>query len=391
MKRKCYRLISLLIIVTLSTNSLIQASNHLGSLSEVSSQNIIRNELIDLGHAYLNVSDSYIELFDTGGQLFAYAYKLSNYQTTAGYAIVNILSTPNSVIATSVGEQASQLIDYLFSNDNLLYTYRFPFTFICNSPAGKYYIDQSESANISLVPITISSSSDNIVDILSSTSFSAYPQSLNVSRDIQFAALSNWQQGSFVPVTQGTTTYYGAKQQWLADYGYMSQGLADRACGVSAAANALHYLSENKTGKSNLYDYPSTQRSLFTAFMNDVSLYVTPTLIGIPTASIVADGVENFASSQHVSLTSTQINLSSFSNATNGVRNALDDDCPVLLLSWDSPIPDLPFHWVTITRLYTNNNGRFMITTSNWGNMESYDFQLWYETTFLNKSLIYFS
>lgn len=70
-------------------------------------------------------------------------------------------------------------------------------------------------------------------------------------------------------------------------------------------------------------------------------------------------------------------------------RFRLNKECPVLLLTWNSPIADLSTHWVTVTRIY-NNGSATKIVTSNWAEKQIYDFSTWVNGSSIYKGVIYF-
>ena len=49
-------------------------------------------------------------------------------------------------------------------------------------------------------------------------------------------------------------------------------------------------------------------------------------------------------------------------NVRKYIATGLNKESPVLLLTWNSPIPDLEQHWVTVTRIYDAGSGTKMVT-----------------------------
>lgn len=73
----------------------------------------------------------------------------------------------------------------------------------------------------------------------------------------------------------------------------------------------------------------------------------------------------------------------------NYMRTGLNAESPVLVLNWNSPIADLDWHWVTVTKIYGDNVSMYMVT-SNWGERETYDFNTWVNGSSVYKGTIYF-
>ena len=76
-------------------------------------------------------------------------------------------------------------------------------------------------------------------------------------------------------------------------------------------------------------------------------------------------------------------------NVRKYIATGLNKESPVLLLIWNSPIPDLEQHWITVTRIYDAGSGTKMVT-SNWAGKEIYDFPTWVNGGSLYKGVIYF-
>lgn len=204
-----------------------------------------------------------------------------------------------------------------------------------------------------------------------------------------YGSLTNWDSGKFVPVSVSGGYYYGGYQGWLTDEG-VSKFYADRSCGVTAASNMFHYIAKNVSGKSKLYDKSGITKSNFSSFQKDVYGYISPAIWGIPTLETMISRVEAFASAKGVSLKATKSSASwTKTNVRTYVGSGLNKQSPVLLLTWNSPIPDLSMHWVTVTRLYNSGSGVKMVT-SNWAEKQIYDFSTWVNGSSLYKGVIYF-
>ena len=213
----------------------------------------------------------------------------------------------------------------------------------------------------------------------------------NISHDntIIYGSLKNWDTGAYVPVSDTGGVYYGGYQGWLTDEN-LSKFWADRSCGVTAAANMLYYMAKNVSGKSALYTKPDITKVSFSAFQRQIYDHsLSPAVYGIPGSSSMTRKVESWASYRNVSLIGRPFKGAwSVTNVRNHIIAGLNAERPVLLQTWNSPIPNLSWHWVTVTRIY--KDGTDKILTSNWGGKAVYDFEIWCNGPGLYKSVLYF-
>ena len=204
-----------------------------------------------------------------------------------------------------------------------------------------------------------------------------------------YASLKNWDTGAFVPVSDSRGVYYGGYQGWLTDEN-ISKFWANRSCGVTAAANMLYYIAQNISGKSELYTKSDITKASFSAYQRQIYDHsLSPAVYGIPGSSSMKRKVENWASSRNVPLTGRQFKEPwNVTSVRNYIVEGLNAERPVLLQTWYSPIPELAWHWVTVTRIY--NDGTDKILTSNWGRKVVYDFETWCKSPGIYKSILYF-
>ena len=159
---------------------------------------------------------------------------------------------------------------------------------------------------------------------------------------------------------------------------------------MTAAANVLHYMSKHVSGKSALYTKTNITKASFSQFQKQLYDYsLSPAVWGIPNLSTMKSKVESWATYRGVSL-SGQIDKSTWNttNVRNYISAGLNSERPVLLLTWNSPIPSLSCHWVTVTRIY--KDGTDKILTSNWAGKAEYDFATWCNSSSLYKAVLYF-
>jgi len=214
-------------------------------------------------------------------------------------------------------------------------------------------------------------------------------------------ALKNWEREKFVNVLDDATgrTYYGGHQRWLLEEG-ISKFFSDRSCGITAVTNILIYMAQNNSEKANLIDktvdnqWFANKKGIikadYSAFQKRIYNNILPAVWGIPTINTLAFRVQKFALERGVTLkTIKYYGIWSEESVKAFIIKGLNHDSPVLLLTWNSEIPDLKLHWVTVTCLFESETGTKMVT-SNWGNMQSFDFSKWVNDRSLHRGLVYF-
>lgn len=183
--------------------------------------------------------------------------------------------------------------------------------------------------------------------------------------------------------------HYGAYQNWIFTQKHRKKFWADRSCGLVAAGNIAHYLTENHNKK--LYNYNELNIRNFSIFLNDLSKYIKPRVYGIPTLYHMKRGLLSFAKSKGVNLKAETVSMrSSNSFIISFIKRALERDYPVMMLTWNTKQLHLKYHWVTITGYFKDNKGVNFVTTSNWGRREVFNLDRWLEEKSFYKGLIYF-
>lgn len=327
-----------------------------------------------------------IVLYDMKGTLYAYFIPVvdNDQNKILGYSVVSAISTPKTLV-TALGDNAALLADSIISVsesvDKLIY--EFPSAFITKTGENYYKICMDGSLN------EISNPSDyesNTVEFLESE----LPQINSAKATTVYGQLDDWDTGNFLPIKDDNgTIYYGGYQGWLTNIG-VSEFYANRSCGVTAASNMFCYMSNHVAGMEGLYTKSDLSKSNFNAFQKEVYNTISPAIWGIPTLNSLISRAEEFASQHNVDLKATRSSSSwTENNVKNYIATGLNKESPVLMLTWNSPIPDLKEHWVTITRIYNAGSGT-KIVTSNWGGKEIYDFSTWVNGSSVYKGIIYF-
>lgn len=241
-----------------------------------------------------------------------------------------------------------------------------------------------------------------------------------------YGSLSDWDLHQFVPVSIEAGNFYGGRQSWLPEVG-VSKFYANRACGVTALANAFYYMAQHLAGKRNLYDKKltadkekgsidcdrmldriennpgnnkSSERSNITTkvvlskdefndFQREIYDYLRPAIWGLPIASTLIKRALAFARDRGVELEVRRPDFWREDDIRDFIAQALNRNRPVMLLTWYSSQRDLRMHWVTVTRLYDQGQ-RTMMVTSNWGQMKTYDFSVWVNEFSIYKDLVCF-
>lgn len=385
MKKKLSILLSFVMILSLCCPMFASASTNFA----ISANNIIENITAreDETLQVIN-SESWLPLEDVSGTEYAYFIPIVSGNQIAGYSVVSYVGGVNHALKTATGEVSADFAEFILevasssTVDRIIY--EFPDAFLAESNGSYYKICISEV----LEPVDpndfqhVTAASLTNISTTNPTISAAQSQTLQPKEYIEYASLDDFLVGEFVPIPNGSTYYYGGYQGWLVDEG-VSESEANRSCGVTAAANMMHYMATHLPGKSALYNQTGLTKAKFNAFQRDVYDYLDPTIFGIPTAAHMQSGILSYAQSRNVTLTPITFSTTTawtFDNVLNYVMLGLNAESPVLLLTFNSPIAELELHWVTLTQIYADNVATYMVT-SNWGERAVYDFYTWVTTT----------
>lgn len=204
------------------------------------------------------------------------------------------------------------------------------------------------------------------------------------------AALKAWKEDEFVPLVFDSVRFYGGFQDWLTKQG-VSQFYANRSCAVTAAANMMCYLAVHQKNKYQML-YPAATLSPegFNQFQKRLYEVFRPTIIGIPLVTMMIKRIMAYANVQGISLQAIRFTGNwKEENVANFIQTALQEDYPVLLLTWNTAIKELAYHWVVVTKLY-GSVGDIKILTSNWGKIKEYSLSEWVKGFSFYKGLVYF-
>jgi len=379
-----------------------QETVNFGDMTTKIKNEISKNPVIQGQEFY----DELIPLHSLNGEQYAFFAPLKADGEYKGYVILGAVNDYFETLVTAQDEVG--LAEYIVQlSNNYEIIFEFPFSFFVRNDNNIYHV----TTDLSLSPIDLNSSkTENSPQSKSSAGLlEGYTKNINITEYLKNksessslvtplaisneAKLTMWDQFQFVPVKEGTGYYYGGFQGWLANSSYITnpitQHLANRSCGVTAASNLLHYFAKEK-GKSVLYAPATNSINDFTKHMRSVYEYLSPALWGIPGIDRMKTGVMDYGLSKGIYLTPVLDN-SSFTkaNVVNYIRTGLNSNSPVLLVTWDTDVSDLGWHWVTLTRYYEDAGTRY-ITTSNWAGKVTYSFDAWFDAGSMYMGVLYF-
>ena len=329
----------------------------------------------------LSNSKEWINVYNKEEIRYAYLIPLYKQGEISGFSIISDINYSTLITSSGIKSvefmlKAKEALMKIGNNSKLIYEF----------PEG-YYI-KSDKNLIQMIDgkmYDVESIFDNNIDEVSFL----YSTRNNISRydDIK-GALKYWDE--FIPIYSNAVKFYGGYQNWLTNEG-VSQYYADRSCGVTAAANVMCYLAKNAGVRYyNLYPYSSVSKNDFSKFQKSIYNYLEPAWYGIPGVDTMISRVKSYANSRGVELTEAlSSDIWTEHNVSKYIEHALNTEKPVLLITWLSIIPDLKFHWVTVTKIYGSSHN-IKILTSNWGEKKEYNFSLWAGSPSIYKGALYF-
>lgn len=184
--------------------------------------------------------------------------------------------------------------------------------------------------------------------------------------------------------------HYGGYQAWLSSEGFVSKFWSDRSCGVIAACNTLFYMARNNPHNKNSNPSIITKENFL-----DMALYlynfIKPQIYGIPTVCLMIKGLKKYANSMNFDITPfLLVNPTSKSGTVEYIKHGLKRNFPIMMVTWNTKVKNLAYHWVTITGYYCTKSGEHYIITSNWGKEEVFSLDQWFDNKSLYKGLMYF-
>lgn len=192
-----------------------------------------------------------------------------------------------------------------------------------------------------------------------------------------------------------TATTFGCDQDWFADHWQRQAG-----CGPCTATTILYYLARSRSFLDHLYTASSHAKEDFQHFMSEIWHYVTPGHMGVNEASILADGVQTYASHHDVCLKPAVLKVPGwqqrkipFAEFKAFIQEGLKNDCPVAFLNLSNGrLANLDsWHWVTITGLLTDGGPAVKAVIADSGLRKIIDLSQWYRTSWLGGAAVWFT
>ncbi|WP_270166882.1 hypothetical protein [Paenibacillus sp. SYP-B4298] len=181
---------------------------------------------------------------------------------------------------------------------------------------------------------------------------------------------------NFVPVEYTTGRYsYGGNQMWWPDGGQKE----NRGCGPVAAANITAYLAKvtNPSKYGKLYTKSITNYTDFLGHMDTMYSYISPGPFGETSVSSFSSAVEKYAKDKNVTLNRVTSNASfTLDNTAAYVKAGLALNSPVATLNLSKfSNYQYEWHWMTITKYYRDTNDNRWIAVSTWGQRRSINYR----------------
>lgn len=184
--------------------------------------------------------------------------------------------------------------------------------------------------------------------------------------------------------------HYGGYQGWLSSEGFVSKFWSNRSCGVIAASNTLFYMARNNPHNKNKNPSIISKENYL-----DLALYlykfIRPRIFGVPTVATMIRGLKSYGEVMNIGITPfLLVNPKSIRATAEYIKHGLRRNFPIMMVTWNSKIDNLEYHWVTITGYYVTKSGEHFIVTSNWGRQEVFSLDRWVEEKSVYKGLLYF-
>lgn len=337
------------------------------------------------------ITDNEILLDDVTGKEIAYLVPFANEKgEQKGFMIID--SRINGYGVCEVNYNVEELDNILEKSTNEKLVYIFPNRIKTETEIKLKMKESSENKNIEKY-ILPESSALNIVDNIKIQSRKLNLINNNINKNIvttdsthEIVMLSGNPDLTFVPIKDGSKTYYGCNQAW-----FSSELGNEQGCGTAAAANIAYHMAAYVQGCSNLYKYSTSilDRPYFINHMEDVYDYVTPhtgILPGIPGVNDIKNKFLEYARSKNVYLYARTYDnpsyLDNIDKTSDFIKEGLSIDSPVAMMQHDDDdftgdLNNFNWHWTTITKYFRNNatDDRF-IAISSWGERYSFNLKL---------------
>ncbi|MGN0620151.1 MAG: hypothetical protein ACI4J7_14145 [Ruminiclostridium sp.] len=192
---------------------------------------------------------------------------------------------------------------------------------------------------------------------------------------------------------------FGGNQDWFPEKSKRKKG-----CGIVAAGNIFMYMAGTAPEYSPLYRGERTKAD-FTNHIGEISRYLKAGSFGIWGTKRFTSGALAFAGSRGVALAPKKLTAGFTAKAAaQFIKEGLENDRPIAMLigfnkrlkgvSCDFPggscYCSLNAHWVTVTELRENQDGKFTVRVSTWGASADIDLEDYVRGERFCKKLVYF-
>lgn len=119
--------------------------------------------------------------------------------------------------------------------------------------------------------------------------------------------------------------------------------------------------------------------------------FIHPRVYGIPTLGVMIKGLNQYARSKKIKIvTYPLVKPRHILETVAYIKKGLSQDAPIMMLTWNTQIPHLKYHWVTITGYYMGVDGNHYVVISNYGKKEIININQWVKEKSIYKGLLYF-
>lgn len=339
-------------------------------------------------------STEFIALYDFNDSLIAYIVPLVEDNESLGYITVSAITNGYNFYQVCFDSNAVEQFRTVLQQPGHIIRFIPPMTYIIENTVARtteYYefVPSVGCSNrtVSVDPLAAQTLTETILAAAGKQAQTSATQIMSTYSNAETYSLTKHQNGVFVPVISGNTTYYGGNQRWYDNTNWQSNG-----CGPVAAANIMYYLGIQRSGttRTALYPYVGISQSTFKTHMNALYNAVAPSSIGELWLGEWIEDVKSYAASKGVTLTAYWCNQNaSMSEFLQIVKAGLQNDSPVATLnlsaSWthtENGITDnINWHWMTITQYTKNSDNTQLVKVSSWGRILNINFDALYAHT----------
>lgn len=351
----------------------------------------------------IKLDADFVNLYDVEGNVFAYMIPIVDINNKEiGYITMGALENSYGMYEIAFNDDVKNIKTFTNGKKGEV-IFIPPMTYVIESNDGKYYeFEPGNDGTIIEVTEDFKKSKKRIkeiyfkiaktkkeskrsIDITNSTNDQIAALSVIDSAKLLKSSLSN-----FVPVYDGSTTYYGGDQKWWED---KDATKANRGCGPVAAANITCYFARKYLATWRaLYSPSNLSKTSFISHMDTLYSYLNPGVLGTWWERFV-EGVEKFSSDRGAPIVRVANNWDfTLDNTSLYIKNGLNADSPVAMLNMQ-PFGDYVYksHWMTITEYYKYSDGTRKVVVSTWGQRKLISYDDWFNSTSLwGGGLVYF-